>query len=135
MPKQIKGLAGRRPPTAHSDHSEISTWIAGQMPAVQPLVARLDELVCAGLRSPRFAVKWAKAYYGVEGLGWVIELAAYHKSVNVVFFAGAEFTPPPPLGETDRTRYVKLTGLADADDPQLRAWIHQATTAPGWPWE
>ena len=36
---------------------------------------------------------------------------AYDVSVNVVFFAGAEFDPPPPLGTTGRTRYVKVKTL------------------------
>jgi hypothetical protein len=52
--------------------------------------------------------------------------------VNVVFFGGAEFDPPPPLGSTDRSRYVKVTTLEDAQRPEMRAWIKQAGHVPGW---
>jgi hypothetical protein len=50
----------------------------------------------------------------------------------VVFLGGADFDPPPPLGTTDRTRYVKVTSLADAERPDLRDWIKQAGHTPGW---
>src|SRR5690606_41593468 len=85
-------------------------------------------------RSPGvgYAVKWKKAYYGLPGLGWVIELAAYDVSANVVFFAGARFDPPPPLGEG--SRYVKLHSLEEAQAAEVAAWIEQAGRHPGWAW-
>jgi hypothetical protein len=64
-------------------------------------------------------------------LGWIIEIAAYDVSVNVVFFGGAEFDPPPPLG-TNRTRYVKVTTVEEAQGPEMRKWIEQAGRVPGW---
>jgi hypothetical protein len=74
----------------------------------------------------QYAVKWKKAYYGSPKLGWIIEMVAYDVSVNVVFFGGAEFDAPPPLGSTERTRYVKLTTLEEAQGPEMRKWIKQA---------
>jgi hypothetical protein len=59
-------------------------------------------------------------------------MVAYDVSVNVVFFGGAEFDPPPPLGDTDRARYVKVKSLEDAQAPEMRAWIEQAGTVRGW---
>lgn len=59
-------------------------------------------------------------------------MVAYDVSVNVVFLGGADFDTPPPLGTTDRTRYVKLTTLGDAQQPTLRQWIEQAGRVPGW---
>jgi hypothetical protein len=53
-------------------------------------------------------------------------------SVNVVFFGGAEFDPPPPLGTTDRSRYVKVTSLEEVERPDMRQWIEQAGRLPGW---
>ena len=38
-------------------------------------------------------------------------------SVNVLFFGGADFDPPPKLGSADRTRYVKVTSLAEGWQP------------------
>jgi hypothetical protein len=53
-------------------------------------------------------------------------------SVNVVFYGGADFDPPPPLGSVDRTRYVKVTSLDEAASPELRRWIGQAGRTAGW---
>ena len=53
-------------------------------------------------------------------------------SVNVVFFGGADFDPPPPLGTTDRTRYIKVATLEEAQRPELHEWIEQAGRTPGW---
>lgn len=133
MPKPIKGVSARKPPTPSSDHAQLVTWVTAQMPAVQPLIARLDAVIRERLPSPQqYAIKWGKAYYGLPELGWVIELAAYHRSANVVFHAGTELDPPPPLGESGRTRYVKLFAPEEADDPQLLDWIEQAGRIPGW---
>jgi hypothetical protein len=40
-------------------------------------------------------------------------MVAYDVSVNVAFFGGADFNPPPPLGTVDRSRYIKVTILED----------------------
>jgi hypothetical protein len=65
-------------------------------------------------------------------IGWLMEMVAYDISVNLVFFGGADLDPPPPLGTTDRTRYVKIKSLDEAKDPELRSWIEQAGRVPGW---
>jgi hypothetical protein len=78
------------------------------MPDLNPIVRRLDELFRETIDGLQYAVKWKKAYYGRPDLGWVIEMVAYDVSVNVVFLGGADFDTPPPLGDTDRSRYVKL---------------------------
>ena len=102
------------------------------MPDLQPIIRRLDDFIRATVPGLEYAVKWKRAYYGLPGLGWIIELAAYDVSANVVFFGGADFEPPPPLGTTDRTRYVKVTSMDDTDRPELRDWIEQAGATPGW---
>jgi hypothetical protein len=73
----------------------------------------------AGLQ---YAVKWRNAYCGLPKLGWIIEMVAYDVSVNVVFFGGAEFDPPPPLGDTDRSRYVKVKTLEETQEPENLGW-------------
>jgi hypothetical protein len=78
------------------------------VPHLQPIVERLDETIRAAVPGLHYAVKWKRAYYGLPELGWIIEMVAYDVSVNVVFLGGADFDPPPPLGTTDRTRYVKV---------------------------
>ena len=132
MPKEIKGYARRKPPVPSTDHSDIDDWFGRQMPHLQPIVQALDELICATIPGLQYAVKWKRPYYGLPELGWIIELAAYDVSVNVVFLGGADFDSPPPLGETDRSRYVKVTTLEEGQQPQLHDWLEQASHTPGW---
>lgn len=127
-----KGPSTRKPPEPGSSHSEIGDWMKRIMPDLQPVVAHLDELIRDELPGLQYAIKWKKAYYGLPDRGWVIELVAYDVSVNVVFLGGADFESPPPLGDRDRSRYVKVTSLDDVDDDELRTWIESAGQVDGW---
>ena len=102
------------------------------MPRLHPIVQRLDELIRGTIPGLQYAIKWKKAYYGLPELGWIIEMVAYDVSVNVVFFGGSAFDPPPPLGTTERTRYVKVKTVEEAQGPEMREWIEQAGHVPGW---
>jgi hypothetical protein len=132
VPKIIKGIAGKAPPELSADHSAIDASIPHLMPYVQPIVRRVDELVCATIPGLQYAVKRGRPTYGLPKLGCIIEIAPYSKSVNVVFYGGADFDPRPPLGTTDRTRYVKLTSLDEVESAELRNWVVQAGRVPGW---
>jgi hypothetical protein len=132
MPKEIKGHARRKPPEQSADHSDIDDWLRRQVPHLQPIVQALDESIRATIPGLRYAVKWRRPYYGLPELGWIIELAAYDVSVNVVFLGGADFDSPPPLGTTDRTRFVKVTTLEETQRPELVKWIEEAGRTPGW---
>ena len=102
------------------------------MPDLHPIVRRLDELIRETLSGLQYAIKWKKAYYGIPELGWVIEVVAYDVSVNVVFLGGADFDSPPPLGDTDRSRYVKVKTLDEVEDSTMREWIREASRVQGW---
>jgi hypothetical protein len=130
--KARKPLGSRKPPVPTESHVEIEDWMRRLMPDLQPIVDRLDAVIRHSIPRLRYAVKWKRAYYGVPDLGWIIEIVAYDVSVNVVFFGGAEFDPPPPLGSTDRSRYVKVRSLEEADAPEMLTWIGQAGQVIGW---
>ena len=132
MPKEIKGNAGRKPPQASAGHADIDDWFGRLVPYLQPVVRALDESIRAVIPGLDYAIKWKRAFYGLPALGWLIELAPYDVSVNVVFLGGADFDPAPPLGTTGRTRYVKISTLEAAQRPELRDWIEQAGRTPGW---
>ena len=132
MPKAVKGNAGRRPPEPSAGHSDIDHWFGLLVPHLQPIVRGLDASIRAAVPGVHYAVKWKRAFYGLTGLGWIIEIAPYDVSVNLVFLGGADFDPPPPLGSTDRTRYVKITTLEEGQGAELREWIAQAGRTPGW---
>ena len=119
MPKSIKGNTGRKPPEPSANHADIDDWCRRLVPDLQPIVKRLDESIRATIPGLHYAVKWKRPYYGLPELGWIIEIAAYDVSVNVVFFGGADFEAPPSLGTTDRTRYVKVTSSEEAQGQEL----------------
>jgi hypothetical protein len=132
MAKERKPNAVRRPPVPTDSHAEIEDWIRRVMPDLQPIVERLDGSIRETIPGLRYAVKWKRAYYGLPDLGWIVEMVAYDVSVNLVFFGGADFDPPPPLGSTDRSRYVKVKTLEEAQGPEMHGWIEQAGRVPGW---
>jgi hypothetical protein len=93
MPKQIKGNASRTPPEPTANHSDIDAWYQRQVPHLQPIVRALDESIRTTIPGVQYAVKWKRPYYGLPELGWIIELAAYDVSVNVVSSAAQTSTP------------------------------------------
>src|SRR5918998_2021366 len=123
MRKTTGSSTARKQPVPAESHAEIDDWIRRVMPDLHPIVKRLDESIRETIPGLRYAVKWKKAYYGLPELGWIVEMVAYDVSVNIVFFGGAELDPPPPLGTTERTRYVKLTHLGEAHAPEIHNWI------------
>jgi hypothetical protein len=132
LAKRRKPSTARKPPVASDSHTDIEDWIRRVMPDLHPIVERLDELIRETIPGLQYAIKWKKAYYGVPERGWIIEIVAYDVSVNVVFFGGAEFDLPPPLGTTGRERYVKVTTLEEANGPEMHKWVEQAARVPGW---
>ncbi len=131
--KARKGHTIKEPPVPTDSHAEIEDWmIRLVMPEMHPIVEWLDGSIRETIPELQYAVKWKQAYYGLADLGWIIEIAAYAVSVNVSFFGGADFDPPPPLGTTDRSRYVKLTTLEEAQGSEMHEWIEQAGDVPGW---
>ncbi|MGI9667932.1 MAG: DUF1801 domain-containing protein [Acidimicrobiia bacterium] len=122
----------RKPPVPSDSHDEIERLLGRAVPEMLPIVQYLDALFCEQIAGLQYGVKWKKAHYGLPDLGWIMELVPYEVSVNVVFFGGADFDPPPPLGDTDRSRYVKLRTLDEAKAPDLLAWVQQAADVQGW---
>jgi hypothetical protein len=129
---QRKQNSTRKPPVPSDSHEEIEERLGRVMPDLRPIVQHLDALFREQIPDLQYAVKWQKAYYGLRDVGWIIEMVAYQVSVNVVFLGGADFDPPPPLGDTDRSRYLKVRTLDEAKSSDLLAWIQQAADVPGW---
>ena len=132
MAKPPRANTTRTPPDPSENSVEVDDWTRRVMPDLHSLVEHVDSLIRKTIPDLRYAVKWKKAYYGVPDLGWLIEMVAYDVSVNVVFLAGADFESPPPLGDTGRSRYVKLRSVQEAKDSALRSWVEQAAKVPGW---
>ncbi len=124
--------AARKAPEAVPGHEVIDDWMRRVMPDLHPIVTRLDAEIRTTIPGLEYAVKWKKAYYGLPARGWIIEMVAYDVSVNLVFLGGADFDPPPPLGDEGRGRYVKLKTIEEAEAPEVGAWIEQARQVNGW---
>jgi hypothetical protein len=132
MTMQRKPNSARKPPLPSGSHGDIEHWISRVMPDLNPIVASLDAKIRRLIGDLQYAVKWKRAFYGLPDLGWIIEMAAYDVSANLVFFGGADFHPPPPLGDTGRSRYVKIRTIEEAERPELAEWIEQAARVQGW---
>ncbi len=132
MAMQRKSNSARKPPLPADGHGDVEHWISRVMPDLHPIVESLDEQIRERIPDLRYAVKWKRPFYGLPDLGWIIEIAAYDVSVNVVFLGGADFDSPPPLGDTNRSRYVKVRTLEEAQVAEMTAWIEQAARVSGW---
>lgn len=126
-----KLVSSRKPPAAAHGHEVVDEWLTELMPTVQSFVTAIDERICAAIPDLEFAIKWGKAYYGLPDLGWIIEVASYHRTANIVFLGGASFDDPPKLG-SGSSRYVKLAPGDDLSSPELTRWLTEAATTPGW---
>ncbi len=131
MAKMVKANSSRKPPEPAEGHAELDDWMRRLMPGLQPIVEQLDKTIRKTYPRAQFAVKWKKAHYGLPDRGWILEIVSYDVSVNVLFYGGADFDSPPPLGE-GRSRYVKLKSVEEAKGKDVLAWIKQAATVDGW---
>lgn len=132
MKKQKKAYSTKKPPVPVESHSIIEDWIQQVMPETHPIVKRIDELICNNISGLQYAIKWGKVYYGLPELGWIIEVAAYKISVNIVFLAGKKLDPSPPLGDGEQARYIKLKTLEEVNRSEVKNWIQQASRVTGW---
>jgi hypothetical protein len=133
MKKQLKPLSTKKPPFPSDDYKVIEDWMSGRiMPGIQPMIKEIDSLIHDLIPNLQYAIKWGNAYYGTNELGWLIELAAYDVSANIVFLSGAAFDPQPPLGTGEETRYIKLNTVDEVNDQHVIDFIKQAATLDGW---
>lgn len=133
MKEHRKSLSTKKPPIAINDHKIIKDWMDNRtMPGILPMIKKIDDLIGELIPNLHYAIKWGNAYYGTKDLGWLIEVAAYDVSVNIVFLNGAAFDPQPPMGTGEETRYVKLRTMNELEDQKLINFIMQAGRLNGW---
>lgn len=132
MNKNRKPLSTKKPPKAEQDYKVIENWMTNRiMPGIKPIITEVDRLIHHYIPNLEYAIKWGNAYYGTPELGWLIEVAAYNVSANMIFLNGARFDPEPPLGSGD-TRYIKLTKIEALQEPYVSDFIKQAAQHQGW---
>lgn len=133
MEKQRKPLSTKKPPIPSNDYTLIENWMENRiMPNIQPLIKKIDSLIHDSIPNLNYAIKWGNAYYGTDELGWLIEVAAYDVSVNIVFLNGAALNPQPPLGTGGDTRYFKLREVEEIEEKNIANFLQQAGGITGW---
>lgn len=132
MEKQRKPLSTKKPPIPSTDYKVIEAWMANRiMPGIKPLIKKMDKLIHDAIPNLQYAIKWGNAYYGTQELGWLIEVAAYDVSANMVFLKGSDFNPQLPLGSGE-SRYIKLREVNELNDDLVLDYIQQASQTLGW---
>jgi hypothetical protein len=110
----------------------VKAYIA-KLPAWQgKFLARFDELVSAEAPDAVRAVKWSACFYGQPGGGWFASSKGFSKHVKVTWFSGTKLRPVPPAGESETGRAIDLRETDTMDERQIRDWIRQARSLPGW---
>ncbi|MFA5943421.1 MAG: DUF1801 domain-containing protein [Candidatus Thermoplasmatota archaeon] len=108
----------------------VKAYIATLPPAQKAIAKRFDTLVARTMPEIQRCIKWGMPFYGTE-VGWFVSCGGFVDHVKVTFLHGTKLKPVPPVGTGKYTRGVDLETVADLDEPQLAAWIVQASKFPG----
>jgi hypothetical protein len=96
------------------------------------VVRLLDSIIVDTVPNVRKAVRWNSPFYGMEGDGWFVSFHCMSGYVKVVFFAGDELSPPPPVNSKQQgVRYLHVSDVEPFDQVQFAAWVAQASAIPG----
>ena len=132
MEKQRKPLSSKKPPVPSEDYKIIEEWLSNKlMPGIQPLIKEIDSLINNSIPNLQYSIKWGNAFYGTKELGWLIELAPYAVSANIVFLNGENLDPKPPLGNSE-SRYFKLKTIDELKDLEIKKHIKNSSKIKGW---
>ena len=127
-------LAGGNPQIAKANgDAPVQAYLAAMPGWKRDVGRRLDALIVRTVPGVRKAVKWNSPLYGVEGQGWFLSVHCFTKYVKVAFFRGTSLRPVPP-GESkqEEVRYLDIYEDDKLDEKQLKSWIKQAASIPGW---
>jgi hypothetical protein len=127
-------LSGGNPQIAKADgDAPVQAYIAAMPGWKRDVGRRLDALIARTVPGVRKAVKWNSPFYGMAGQGWFLNFHCFTRYVKVAFFRGASLRPVPPGESKDKNvRYLDIHEDDPIDEPQLAAWVKQASRLPGW---
>jgi hypothetical protein len=110
----------------------VQAYIASMEPWQAAIATRVDALVVKHVPGLRKGVRWRSPFYGVEGQGWFLAVAAFQYHVKFSFFKGASLEPVPPIGQFKDVRSLDVRESDELDETLLASWIEQAASIPGW---
>jgi len=135
-PSAGKGLPrkARKPASLPKSDGDagVQAYIASMEPWQAAIAKRVDALVVKHVPGVRKAVRWHCPFYGVEGRGWFLAFAAFHRHIKFSFFKGTSLKPVPPIGQYRDVRSLDVREWDTLDEKQLATWIKQAASIPGW---
>ena len=126
-------LSGGNPQIAKGfGDAPVQAYIAA-MPGWKSDVGRqLDALIASTVPGVCKAVKWNSPFYGIEEGNWFLGIHCFAKYIKVAFFRGTSLRPlPPGTSKQKEVRYLDIHEHDPLDEPQLTAWIKQASQLPG----
>jgi len=127
-------LSGGNPQIAKGDgDAPVQAYIAAMPGWKRDVGCKLDALIVRAVPGVHKGVKWNSPFYGVEDQGgWFLSFHCFTKYVKVTFFRGTSLRPVPP-GESKHkeVRYLDIREDEQLDEPQLVAWVKQASQLPG----
>jgi len=105
----------------------------------QRLVRHLDRLILQAVPDAVCAVKFRKPsnplgvpFYGLQGGGWIASVNSLKGRVRLIFFAGLDLKPMPPLAAPPKARGIDYASDDEVDEKQFKSWLQQAKKLPGW---
>lgn len=133
MTDKPKLLSGGNPQVAKGyGDAPVHAYIAAMPDWKHEVGRRLDALIEKAVPGVNKAVKWNSPLYGLGGMTWFLSFHCFDRYVKVAFFRGAALDPPPPVGSKQKdVRYFHIHEGDEIDEPQLAAWVKQASRLPG----
>jgi hypothetical protein len=110
----------------------VKAYIASLEPWQATIARRVDSLVVKHVPRVRKAMRWHCPFYGVEGQGWFLAVAAFQRHIKFTFFKGSSLQPIPPSGQQRDARSVDVRESDPLDEKQMASWIEQAAAIRGW---
>ncbi len=126
-------LSGGNPQVPKGDgDAPVQAYIAAMPGWKSDVGRRLDDLIARIVPDVRKAVRWNSPFYGIEGMGFFLNVHIFTRHVRVTFFRGASLVPEPPGRSKDPdSRHVDVHE-GELDEAQMVAWVRQAAAIPGW---
>lgn len=127
-------LSGGNPQIPKGDGDRaVQSYIEAMPGWTHDVGRRLDELIREVVPHVRTAVRWNSPFYGVAGMGWFLSYHCYTRYVKVALLNGSSLDPVPPGESKDpRARYVHIHEDGVIDVKQMKRWVCQASSLPGW---
>jgi hypothetical protein len=117
----------------------VEAWLDHVPAEQQRLVRHLDRLILQAVPDAVCAVKFRKPsnplgvpFYGLEGGGWIASVNSLKGRVRLIFFAGRDLKPMPPLAAPPKARGIDYASDDEVDEKQFKSWLQQAKKLPGW---